>query len=100
MLNRSTSLSRPFAKLHRGRWKAVRLAVLERDGYRCKGCGKAGRLEVDHIRSLHRGGDWYDMGNLQALCRPCHFAKTAGENRRYQKTAATEAWSKLVTELL
>ena len=32
------------------RWKRVRRAAIERDGYRCRACGKAaGRFEVDHI---------------------------------------------------
>ena len=29
-----------------------------------------------------RGGDLYEENNLQALCRSCHIAKTASENRR------------------
>ena len=31
------------------RWGVVRRFILKRDGYRCRACGKAGRLEVDHI---------------------------------------------------
>ena len=29
---------------------------LERAGWRCERCGKAGRLEVHHVRPLHKGG--------------------------------------------
>ena len=32
--------------------------------------------------SLDKGGDAWDPDNLQALCRGCHVAKTAAENRR------------------
>jgi len=33
-------------------------------------------LDVDHVVLLSRGGDPYDLENLQALCRGCHIAKT------------------------
>ena len=60
-------------------WARLRRVVLQRDGYRCQLCGKAGRLDVDHrIRKEDGGGD--ELGNLQALCRTCHIAKTVKEN--------------------
>ena len=61
-------------------WAIVRRAVLVRDGYRCTACRKAGRLEVDHIRPMYKGGSVLDMGNLQALCRACHIEKTRTES--------------------
>ena len=36
------------------RWLKLRMAVLERDFYRCVQCGRAGTLEVDHIVPVHR----------------------------------------------
>ena len=70
--------------LHRSskRWLAVRRAVFERDGYRCRSCGKAGRLECDHIKPLHLGGDVWALSNLQTLCRSCHIFKTKHENSK------------------
>ena len=62
------------------RWRRVRLVVLSRDGYRCRACGKAGRLEVDHVVPLHSGGAPWELSNLQTLCEKCHWEKTAGEN--------------------
>ena len=53
--------------------------MLERDGWRCRSCGKAGRLELDHIEPLHSGGAEMDESNLQALCRKCHFKKSVEE---------------------
>ena len=77
------------------RWQAVRVDVFERDGYRCRACGLPGRLECDHVQPLRRGGDPWDMANLQALCRSCHIAKT-----RAERTAAlppeVRAWRELV----
>lgn len=64
----------------RRRLKHLRRFVLNRDKYRCRKCGKAGMLEADHVKPVHDGGDPFDPANLQALCRSCHFAKTAKEN--------------------
>lgn len=57
------------------RWDAIRMAVLDRDNYRCKSCGKAagiGGLEVHHVKPKRAGGS-DDPGNLQTLCRGCHI---------------------------
>lgn len=64
-------------KVYRTReWQMVRLQVLKRDGYRCRECGKPGRLEVHHRIRLQDGGAPYDPANLETLCRsPCHFDK-------------------------
>ena len=55
--------------------------MLDSANWRCAGCGRYAN-EVDHIVPLHKGGDPFDMDNLQALCRSCHIAKTARENQR------------------
>ena len=60
-------------KIDRRKWALVRLQVLDRDGWRCVQCGKAGRLEVDHVTPMESDGAVYEKRNLQALCRPCHF---------------------------
>ena len=62
----------------RRQWGKVRLKVLDRDGWRCQKCGKAGRLEVDHIKALEHGGAVYDESNLQTLCRGCHLERHRG----------------------
>ena len=89
------------ARLHGKRWQATRRRVFERDGWRCRSCGKAARLEADHIIRLEDepGLDPYDETNIQALCRGCHIAKTAEENRR-PMTAEEAAWRAFVEELL
>ena len=94
-------MSRHHTRLHARRWTATRRAVFERDGYRCVECGRAGRLECDHIRSLERdpAQDPYDPDGCQALCRQCHIEKTARENRR-EPTTAEAAWRELVAEML
>ena len=53
---------------------SVRLAVLERDGRRCRKCRSARRLEIDHIVPLSKGGS-SEKSNLQVLCRRCNRSK-------------------------
>ena len=55
-------------------------------------------MEVDHVRPLYRGGAPWALSNLQTLCRRCHIAKTAAENRR-PPTPAEAAWRALVREV-
>ena len=90
-------MSRHHTHLNPRRWAAVRRAVLERDGYRCRACGRASRLEVDHIVPLQWGGDPYDLDNLQALCAfPCHREKTISENLNPDRLT----WNDYVRELM
>ena len=94
-------MSRHHLHLGAHRWAAVRRAVFRRDGYRCVECGKASGLECDHIVPMQRepGQDPYDPAGCQALCRRCHVAKTAAENRR-EPTPAEAAWRELVEEII
>ena len=92
-------VSRAHSGLNRRRWATVRRMVLDRDGWRCQQCGRAGKLEVDHVRALEDGGDPYDMENLQTLCRSCHVRKTAGENRtRCPVSPEVQAWRDLLAD--
>ena len=90
-------MSRHHTHVNARRWSIVRRAVFERDGWRCVECGKAGRLECDHVTPLERepGQNPYDPHGLQSLCRACHIEKTARENRR-PLTADEAAWRVLV----
>ena len=36
--------------------------MFDRDGYRCRTCGKAGRLNCDHVKRIEDGGAVYDPG--------------------------------------
>ena len=92
-------MSRHHATINARRWAAVRRTVFERDGHRCRACGRAGRLECDHVVPLDRGGDPWVPDNLQTLCRRCHIAKTARENRR-ERTPEEQAWQELIAEIM
>jgi hypothetical protein len=65
-----------------GAWRAVRQQALARDGNRCQECGKAGKLDVDHIVPWKQAGHlWYELSNLRSLCRSCHIKKTYRQGR-------------------
>ena len=94
-------MSRHHTHLNAHRWAAIRRQVFERDGWRCVMCGRAARLECDHIEPMQHepGQDPYGINGLQALCRVCHIEKTAAENRR-ELTPAEAAWRELVVEIM
>lgn len=41
----------------------------------------SGHFHVDHIQPISKGGHPFEESNLRTLCKPCHEAKTARENR-------------------
>ena len=98
-------MSRRHQRLDRGRWERTRRVVFGRDGYRCRCCGRAGRLECDHIVPLDRDPDQdpFDPANCQTLARGCHIAKTRREGaereRRRPVAPAVAAWNALVAEM-
>lgn len=84
-------------------WDAASRAALRRDGWRCRRCNAPGYgrssdptqhgrpfaelrpLEVNH-RIPRNGGGYHEgchnhQDNLETLCRPCHAAETAKQNR-------------------
>lgn len=69
----------PEGKRRRSMSPKLRLAVFERDGFRCRLCGRNTKihgvaLEVDHIVAFARGGT-NDIENLQTLCEECNSGK-------------------------
>ena len=56
------------------RWKRLRRTILDRDGWRCQSCGRAGRLEVHHKTPVREGGAIWDPANLTTLCYRCHVS--------------------------
>lgn len=63
-------------------WRRLRERILQRDRYLCQPCKRKGMVtpanEVDHIVNVEAGGTDADS-NLEAICSPCHKAKTARE---------------------
>lgn len=71
-------------RLRGSAWVALRAEILRRDCGLCQVCKRAGRVtlarDVDHVHELADGGT-DDTGNLEAICGPCHVAKTAAAQR-------------------
>lgn len=78
------------AKHHTPEWQRQRKRAKDRDGWRCRRCGHAGRLEVHHLDP--DGGD--DLDNLVTLCKPCHLSEHDASSE------SLRAWRALVDELL
>lgn len=75
----------PPDRIRGGRLQAMRERVMRRDGGLCQPCRLLGlavpAIEVDHVRPLWDGGADRET-NMQAICVPCHLAKSAAEARR------------------
>jgi len=86
-------MSKAHNALNRRQWEAIRFRALSRANWRCRQCGRAGRLEVHHVVPLEHGGAPYAMENLRVLCRSCHIEvhDTADDE--------TKAWRRMVKEL-
>ena len=95
MAERLVGVSRHHAALDGPQWAAARRRALEAAAWRCGRCGRSGRLEVHHRRPLHRGGEPYQLDNLEVVCRACHI-----DAHRRPLTEAEQAWRRLVESLL
>ena len=59
--------------------KVEKSALWNYQNQRCAGCGEpTAKPEYDHVNPLWSGGG--HEGNFQALCGPCHTAKTGSES--------------------
>lgn len=64
------------------RWRKLRKMIITREPF-CRTCKQMDVLMaakiIDHIVPINKGGDPWDEGNLQPLCKKCHDVKTAQE---------------------
>jgi hypothetical protein len=70
-------LKDPRLKVKRRITPKTRMAVFERDSFRCLLCGRDAKetvIEVDHIIPLTQGGS-DEMDNLRTLCHECNVGK-------------------------
>lgn len=85
------------AVIRSARWKVVRKAAKDRDGWKCVQCGARGRLEVDHIQPVRTHPDLaYELTNLQTLCTPCHSRKTRIEVGMGKPNPERDKWLDLL----
>jgi len=71
----------------------LRGAVLDRDGWTCKYCGREA-TEVDHVEPRARGGATTPT-NLVAACRPCNKGKGLRTPAQWRQD---EAHARLIRE--
>ena len=83
-------ISSPYRRWYKtARWQRLREIVFARDLFTCRmvGCGvviaEKHLLTCDHVIP-HRGDErlFWDEGNLQTLCKPCHDRRKQAEERR------------------
>jgi len=78
--NRTNDPLRAFYRT--AHWTRTRAFVLARDPV-CVACHVSAASIADHITRasvyVSSGGDFYDLANLQGLCKSCHDSKTAKE---------------------
>ena len=71
-------------KYNRAGWIKLRNKMRELEPL-CRHCKQNGIITptqvIDHIQPISKGGEPYDMENLQGLCAKCHNKKTAIENK-------------------
>ena len=89
-------MSRHHIHLNALRWERTRRAAVARDGYRCRQCGKPGRLEAHHEPPLEDGADPYDVDGILTLCRGCHIER----HRSDSMMPGRAEWREFVAELL
>ena len=78
---RAAALASPPAKIGERLligWGQKRFAVLERDGFKCRYCGRGAKenvvLQVDHVVPRSAGGT-DDLSNLLTACSECNGGK-------------------------
>ena len=57
-----------------GKWKKLRITILDRDGWQCVVCNRPAHT-VDHIIPRVKGGNMWATDNLQSMCKSCNSAK-------------------------
>lgn len=77
-------------------WVKLRGRILDRDQHLCQACYRKGRItearEVDHIVPKAQDGTDEDE-NLEAICTPCHKAKTQAERQGARRvTFGEDGW--------
>lgn len=100
-MSRRKEYKRHSAKVCRGnRWKFLRLAALERDGWQCVQCGTRKGLECDHIEPVRDRPDLaYALSNLQILCGSCHARKTRIEVGHAPLSKPRQEWRNLLSSM-
>jgi len=82
--------------------KAARLAVLERDGWKCVRCGSTGNIQWSHVHSRRHYCLRWDEDNSKALCAACHCWWTYNPGLAYEwfRKNFSERWERITAVLI
>jgi 5-methylcytosine-specific restriction enzyme A len=76
------------ARLTSPAWRRLRLAILDRDGWRCQingpGCTQRATT-VDHVIEREAGGDMWSPANLRAACAHCNGYRAAERTNQLRR---------------
>ena len=76
-------------------WQRLRIDTFNRDGWRCRQCGKASVLECHHVIPLDEWPDQpWTVAGLLTLCRGCHI-----QHHRQATSEADREWADFLDEL-
>lgn len=86
MASRHTAYSKKRRYLYTTkRWKHLARDIKLKEPF-CRVCKAQGRItlatQVDHIIPRFKGGDDWNLDNLQPICHPCHVEKSRKEKPR------------------
>jgi len=85
-------------KYMKKRWSNRRQEAIEYLGGKCVKCGSTEELEFDHLSKTSKEFTLADFGSkneedfhkelkkCRLLCKPCHYERTAKQNRKHQAT--------------
>jgi 5-methylcytosine-specific restriction endonuclease McrA len=63
---------RPRIRLNQEAYARLHQQILERDGWRCQGCGSSEHLQIHHKKFRSQSGNDSEE-NLITLCAQCHM---------------------------
>jgi 5-methylcytosine-specific restriction endonuclease McrA len=77
------------------RWRNLRTIILNREPF-CRPCKIRHKyndgygeirpaVDVDHIKAVYKGGDFWNEDNLMPICRECHQVKTGFDKRKKEE---------------
>ena len=75
--------------------KKVRVAVMERDGYKCVYCGSTKNLQIDHVIPVASGGT-NDVENLRVLCKKHNIRRVFDDTIEILRELSIETIVKLL----
>ncbi len=87
-----------------GRKDRRRLAILERDNFRCVSCGTDEGLTIAHIKPIHRSGNHrsgagsFKMNECKTQCVKCHIKEEFNESVGNYVSSCTKAHNMLTQQ--